>query len=357
MNSDTSKEISPDAQKYLDEIPSTDTIYFTEFMNAFASKQYKYFAFIEGNDKPYYIIPCENILGDDATYFIRCNGKKNVRELIYTIENSRDSMYKNSNFFGIIDQDYALEDEFIFNNKELSRCHLYITPYYSFENFYLNKETFSKILETEFSITKYGRFSSDYTFNMQNFEDRLFEFIQLIINVDKKYRAYQISKINSEQNMSNYRSNDIKLNNAIDINIKSICLKTGKNIDDCFKSSQYNIDDYISDEALSQSQQHYQHNNAWDYCKTIRGKFMMWFLVNYLKSLKDDLNSDNLFCFSNRKQLKLKNNDSITKNTFHKCKLEINIDNACSVLAQYAEQPQCLIKFLHDVKAKGIVSR
>lgn len=346
-----SPSISSYTQEYLDNIQSTATVYFAdEFVQAFSSKKYKYFAFIEGNDEPYYIIPCENILGKGNTYFVRCNGKENVKELVHLLENTNE-VYKTANFFGIIDKDYGLEDEFSFNGQSLKNNHLYITPHYSFENFYININTFLRILKSEFGITEFGNFSIDYKNAVKNFEDRLSEFIKLIIDVDKKYRAYQISKINSKnskQDIPNYRSNDIKLNKAIKVNIESVCLKAGTNTDECFKSSQYDIDACISPEALSESQQYYQHNNTEDYCKTIRGKFMIWFLVNYLETLKADLHSDSSVCFSNRK--KLKDNNALPRNIFYKCKLDISIDNACSVLAQYAEQPQCLIRFLNNAK-------
>lgn len=347
-NSASSRPVSPYAQAYLNNIPSTT--YFMEFAKAFASRQYKYFAFIEGNDKPYYIIPCENILGKGNTYFVRCDGKKNVKELVHLLENTNEA-YKTANFFGIIDKDYGLEDEFSFNGQSLKNNHLYITPYYSFENFYVNKNTFLQILESEFNITEFGNFSIDYKNAVKNFEDRLSEFIRLIIDVDKKYRAYQIGKKVLKENKPDYHSNDIDTNikNTIEIGLNCVGFRVGKCIDDCFKTSKNNINDCISQKSLSKSEECYQNlSDIWDGCKIIRGKFLIIFLVNYLKKLKEDLNSNNPVCFVNRNTLK--NNAQLPKSKFYKCRLDINYETVCSVLAQYAEMPQCLIDFLKNSK-------
>lgn len=348
-NASPSSSISSYAQEYLDNIQSTATVYFSdEFVQAFYSKKYKYFAFIEGNDKPYYISPCENILGKGNTYFVRCDGKKNVKELVHLLENTNEA-YKTANFFGIIDKDYGLEDEFSFNGQSLKNNHLYITPYYSFENFYVNKNTFLQILESEFNITEFGNFSIDYKNAVKNFEDRLSEFIRLIIDVDKKYRAYQISKKVLKEDKPDYYSNDIDINNTIEIGLNCVGFRVGKCIDDCFKASKNNINNCISEISLSKSEEYYQNlSSIWDGCKIIRGKFLIVFLVNYLKKLKEDLNSNNPVCFVNRNTLK--NNAKLPKSKFYKCRLDINYETVCSVLAQYAETPQCLIDFLKNSK-------
>lgn len=147
---------------------------------------------LKGNDAPFYTISCENILGKDKTYFIRCDGKKNAIELV-------EYLYLHSEvleilIFALVDNDYGLET---IKNQVVYK--IYQTPCYSFENLYLGQHTFRKILNHIFHTSHFGLFSNDYGTNMQNYESRLNDYIQLILIIDKKYHATRISKALNER--------------------------------------------------------------------------------------------------------------------------------------------------------------
>lgn len=338
------QEISPFAQEYLDEIPSTNTTYFIKFTEAFHSNEYKYFALIEGNDKPYYLIPCNNIFGAKNTFFLRCDGKENVKELIITLRNSHTQIYREANYFGLVDKDYGLDEDHNFIPAE----RLYVTPCYSFENFYLSRNVFSAILESEFHTEAFGYFKQDYVNISCLFEQRLTEFINLIIPIDKKYRAHQISKKVFKESIPDYRSSYITLE-PIEVDVDSVHLKPSKSLEDCFKSTKYDINSCLSVHSMQESKKYYQGNSIWEYCKIIRGKFLVKFLVDYLKKLRDDFDKNkDPICFVQR--LELKGLGVLDKNLFYKCHLRVDSGNFHSTLAQYAEQPECLIKFLENIR-------
>ena len=334
--------ISPFAQEYLNQIPNTITYYFMEFSRVQASQQYDFYAFIEGNDAPFYTISCENILGKDKTYFIRCDGKKNAIELVEYLYLHSEESYRNSNFFALVDNDYGLETikyEVVYK--------IYQTPCYSFENLYLGQHTFKKILNHIFHTSHFGLFSNDYGTNMQNYESRLNDYIQLILIIDKKYHATRISKALNE-GLPNYKSDFISLKN-LKVEIDKVYIKSNHTINDCFDNKKFPIESCYTDTSFIKAEIKYLDKSVWENVKIIRGKFLIKFLAEYLNKLKVEFcNNSSGYCFSQRATLKA--SGTVSKNLFYKCNYQADDVSILSVLAQYAEQPECLINFLKNIR-------
>lgn len=346
-------EITLETEKALREL-ELDTIYFTEFMNVNASKSYDYIVLIEGDDASYYMSLCATILNTPDIYYVRCNGKKNVLETLSTIENNKTKDYGKSKCFGIIDKDYGLDNEH--KKYNLNQQRLYITPVYSYENFYITDIFFKNLLASHFHITEHGIFKGDYLRALDNYESRLREYIDIVKNIDKFYRATQISKKLLDEGLPSYNANNINIgNNVINISISEVKLKNEENI---FKN---NIAESYSEDSLSIAEREYTHSDLREYTRNIRGKFLSQFIINYVKELLKDVaknNIENSKIFIERRDAlrnqKVQNESDrlprIKEIQVHKISLQVTDSNFFPLLASCAEQPSCLKTFLEVFK-------
>lgn len=329
------EQVAQSAQNLLNRLEELPTKYFLEFIKVHSSNKFDYIVCIEGNDQPYYTIPCRTHLNSEKIYFLRCNGKPNLVELIYTIEKSTNDDYKDSNCLGFIDRDYGYDAANLYPER------IYETPTYSFENFYFSEKCFINILESHFNIKEFNDFSKDYAFVLDNFKSRLSEYLGIVKEVDSLYRATQISKKQIKENLPNYKASNINLSH-IEVDLNSVQLANNKVLQDCFRvdiSASYSV------QALTKSREFYNNLDIWDLCKFIRGKFLIKFLARYLMRLKDDMNSSReTICFQNRQ--KLRDEQLVDRNAFYKATLTLDESTILSDLAQYADQPECLKSFL-----------
>jgi len=329
------EQVAQSAQNLLNRLEELPTRYFLEFMNVNSSGKYDYIVCIEGNDQPYYINPCRAYLNSENIYFLRCNGKSNVTDLINILENSTNSSYKESFCLGLVDYDYGCDPDNLYPDR------LYVTPTYSYENFYLSERFFINILEAHFNVKEFNDFSDDYRFVISNFKARLGEFVDIVKGVDLLYRATKISKKKLGENVSDFPSDKITLS-PIDISLNEVKIKEGKSIDDFFKRD---IAQSLSPTSISHSSLYYNNLSLWDFCKIIRGKYLIKFVVDYLKLLIDDINDlNNTICFKNRNRLK--RDQEINSQFFYKVHLSFDNTTILSNLAQFADQPDCLKDFL-----------
>ncbi|MDT0199987.1 MULTISPECIES: DUF4435 domain-containing protein [unclassified Acinetobacter] len=336
-------EISVVAQDLLNRANNLPTKYFQEFTRVVASEEYDFIVCIEGNDQPYYVVPCSSFLESNNIYYLRCNGKKNVTDLIDILENSDQESYRKSKCFGLVDKDYGIG----FNNVYPHR--IYETPCYSYENFYLSLSCFRKILEAHFNVKKFNDFYQDYEVVLSNYTARLKDYIDIIKEVDKRYRATRISAKVLNEELPKYYSADVNLN-SIKIELDKISFVSGKNIDSCFNkdiSLSYSIDSYNA--AIKE----YNHNDLGKYIKDIRGKFLINFLCSYIRKLIDDINNiQNPICFKQRNLLK--KTKSLEKQYFYKVQLSFDNSSIVSSISQYADQPDCLKEFLQKFKSQSL---
>ncbi|WP_171462111.1 DUF4435 domain-containing protein [Acinetobacter radioresistens] len=335
--------ISSSAQNLLNRAQNLPTKYFLEFTRVHASQEYDFIICIEGNDQPYYVTPCSVYLQSNKIYYLRCNGKKNVTDLIDILEKSDEETYKQSKCFGLVDKDYGIE----FNNIYPHR--IYETPCYSYENFYLSLSCFKKILEAHFNVKKFNDFHKDYEVVLNNYTARLKDYINIIKEVDKRYRATRISAKVLNEKLPKYHSADINLN-SIKIDLDKISFVDGKNIDSCFNKD---ISLYYSIESYNAAIIEYKHDDLWKYIKDIRGKFLISFLCSYIRKLIDDINNiQNPVCFQQRNLLKKTN--ALEKQYFYKVQLSFDNSSIISSISQYADQPDCLKEFLQKFKSQSV---
>ncbi len=168
------------------------------------------FCFYEGkDDKLYYDRKIEDNINSNKYYTIIAEGKKNVMQALKLI--AADSCYDNVSKMFFIDSDFD-------NHQEINK-NLYQTPCYSIENFYVEKDSFIKILKTIFYLNE-----SDLDFKncMKLYHRRFKEFhkIMLAYNSRLKY-IRECYNDNSTFEKYNCSFND-SINNLVNICLNKI---------------------------------------------------------------------------------------------------------------------------------------
>lgn len=272
------------------------------------------FCFFEGEDIKYYSSRIEEYSGYsfDKIIHYACGGKDGV---LYNLSKTKDDeLYKRAFF---IDKDYDCDD------IETSP-HLYVTPCYSIENFYISNLAFKKLLNREFGINPTDE---DMTKVSNDYNERLKEFNQctLIMNA---WLACQRTKEKEMGKKDGIVLKDFKVSKLFsEISIDKITCKEEITIDK-MKSLFPNfieITDILMNEKIALFR-----NDQFGLLS--RGKFQIDYLRKIIHSLI----------------LKNKNRDYFSKEyTSVRINPEVNI---LSALSDYADTPQCLIEFLQQYK-------
>jgi len=265
------------------------------------------FCFFEGKDDPkYYYERIKNTTNVEHHPII-CGNKKTVIHLYNEIKDRKEYKIYKKAFF--IDLD--------FDDKNTIKD-IYETPYYSIENFYVDKKVLSDILKNEF-----GLLETDNNFTT---------IINFYVSEQKKYN--ECSKLfNAWYATLKKEASDKKIKLNVSLNEKIpkelIVLKIGNiscdyelsDIEKLFPKAM-KINKRIIDEKIKEFK-------GKTYYKIFRGKYEIEFLYKFLQFLIEDANN-------------------VEKRKFLKKKTKFRIDKALiiSQLSKYAETPACLIDYL-----------
>lgn len=263
------------------------------------------FCFYEGEDGKYYNRRIKDILGKDIIPII--TGDKN--ETLKTWRKIKsDPIYNIVKKMFFIDRD--MDDV-----SDAEDTDLYITPCYSIENLYVNSQTLSDILQSEFSCSKieidHNKCVNKFKELYEQFNNEMIEFNALVLLRQKK-------------NLGNgkVRLNDVKTHQMIEIRIDGI--SKGNKYEQVINKLKSELD--VREEELNIAINEIK--NKGDYGNLFRGKNQMDFMVVFINTLKQ-LHGEEKF-FSKK----------------YKC-VTINITkNRLSELSQYADSPKCLQKFI-----------
>jgi len=322
----------------LDDMTNDETVVFREFIRQFKGNENKCFFLLEGDDDiNYYNRPFENHFGavKGAWLFQVCNGRNNVISLVETLLGHKTEEYRNSLFFGFIDKDYHE----VSDNTNKNR--IYVTPGYSIENFYVSSTFMSKVLERKFFLKENEVDNRDHVNCLANFLERRNDFSRNILDLDIYLRCNRImyedagyeNKINAKE---------ISLTSSINVGLDKVELK--KNALDMLKKEAGDFDA----KSLEEARLFYHKKNSDDLATLIRGKFMLFFMHQYLFRLKED----------NLKAKPTLFNDSYVnsklpkgnKKIFKKTKLTLTKENQdlLSDLSIFSDIPECLTRFLTE---------
>jgi len=303
----------------LREESESEHVAFTEFALLYKKDEDILYCFFEGNEcKKYYALRIKYIT-EKLFYDFSCGGKESVLKAYNLITAKKE--YEINRILFFIDRD--------FDQTHISKD-IYMTPYYSIENFYTSVEALIEILKNEFNLKEenpdfmtaidlYKKLQSEFhkrtliinSWLASQHDIRKDKGIKTHLNIDQYLEKYFKRIVNEDLNsLSDFSDlNDVDfIENNIFINSPKVAKQSLNRKIGIFKKS------------VTQ--------------KAFRGKFELRFLVSFLNRLKDEIckKKPNLF----------------TKK--YKCNLRFEYINALSVLTQYAETTTCLTKYLKGFK-------
>lgn len=295
-----------------------DVAVFHKFLLDNKNRDNTLFSFVEGNDFCYYNPRIRENTSYEKYINYRCEGKKNVigvRDLINKIYHKKE----NNTLLFFVDKDY---------NFESIPADIYVTDYYSIENFYLNERTLVDILENfmELEID-----SVNYNLAIKYYEKCYKIYSRLAVKLNVFY--YTIREYEKIHNCCRTNLNSVNFlyfvkNNSIAdfsmINPSFNDLKKLYNVDFKINSIEFKKNIILFDEN--------NHNN-------FRGKFELEFLKWFLSTLRIEIKNGNL---------------NFQKQTV--CNYDFNMD-IMRVLSEYAYTPDSLLKYIILHSKKTIIQR
>ena len=295
-----------DLRKAREESPN---VVYQTFEKLLADGKDGVFCFYEGKDAPYYNYRFAQFMPNVQTHPLRCHGKKMVLKVYSLIKYHREYDAYRTAFF--IDRDFDFPI-----NADL-RQHIYETPCYSVENFYVQTSVMAKIANIELGFTEV-----DESFkNLMTAFDRL-----LTENVDaqKIFNAWYCC-LKEKKNSERLYSTGISLSSKFPRGYVAFSLEGVKRT--------YIYQRIIADNPtaipidMATVANKLDEWRRGDLMCVSRGKYLVEFLVKFIKCIVVDSNTQ----------------QGIVK---EKRKYNVEFDQVVSMYSQYATTPTCLISYL-----------
>jgi len=299
---------------------NTGHVAFTNFVSDYDKMKNEIisYCFFEGDDDKRYYNPRIKIKYkfDNLNYV--CKGKDNLLKAYNLIESKNE--YNDAIKLYFVDKDFS---------EDLTLNNLYVTPYYSIENFYSNENVLKNILIEEFNMKSD---SKDYELVLEYYSNLLNEFHTNIIFLNAwLYNQYQVrirdglsTRLNINEKLKSYFNPEKNIiRDTFELNIDNIeNLNSKEKLEEIFNEapliSIIEIEDTI------------ERFNEMDKTNVFRGKFELKFFIDFLKKIKEEMQKKNSTIFDCK----------------YKCSLDFKLINSISVLTQYAITPNCLDDFL-----------
>ena len=323
----------------MEQMSEDESVVFRAFLKKYKNNNNKYIFLLEGiDDLDYYLPVFESKVGAHKDNWIEliCYGRDKVYQLVGDLQQHSQREYKDSLYFGFVDKDYHEISDNIYPGR------IYVTPTYSIENFYVSLTFFKKILLRKFHLSEDDLENSDFNLCCDNFQSRMNDFVSGVKELDSLLRCNRIM-YEEKTITSKINARDINLNDLFSISLDSIAIKNsalnilGKTIED------------FDVEALNVSRGFYNGKSESDLAKVIRGKFMFFFIHQYLFRLKEDNQKKIPTSFPDSYALSKRSGGE--RRAFTKTKISITRDaqDILSDLCQFADVPGCLVGFLDVV--------
>lgn len=275
------------------------------------SKAHNFIVVVEGYDEPYYHDRFKRHIPD--TVFLKASGKKNVLKLRDVIQDNQDYKSDNKVVF-IIDADFDDNTDYIATN-------VYITPYYSVENFYFNNLVFKSILSAEYHLCEY-----ESPLEFEKVINWIFARKREYLDIIREYNIYV--KAHRLHETRNPQSVKLNLKNVKDTKIYSISeSKLTKNTTTISEIFEQHAD--ISDDLLNEASSYFPVDD--ENGTLFRGKQHAYFIFKIFEILKRD-RTNSLTIFTNKSSVSV----------------PLSPDNILSAFSQYSFTPQCLTNFIKN---------
>jgi hypothetical protein len=290
------------------------SVKFREFTRIVAHNKQSNVLFFEGEDEKYYGIRVKNINPSLTWFGINCGGKQKVLELRDKIQ--KNNTYKESNCMYFVDADF---DD---NTDILSLDDVYVTPTYSIENFYVAKEMFIDMLNSEFNISTFCEERDCFSRIVQFFDANFNLFLEHISDFNYWIHSYRILEKSGVVNGS-LNINNIKLTDLVSLNSAGVIKKyDSSKIHDLFPDCGLDTLDFSTSISLLKTTKKNE---------TFRGKQILEFYRLLIELIKTD---------------RCKKEGRVFFQRSGKVKLSLSKVNILSELSQYAQTPSCLSQFI-----------
>ncbi|MFT5760921.1 MAG: hypothetical protein ACI8WA_000022 [Polaribacter sp.] len=257
----------------------SELVAYTEFVLDFNKNKKNLYCFYEGKeDRSYYSFRIKSYNHQHEIFNYNCNGKGNLIKLHQLMNNH--VIYANSSTMYFVDKDFEE------NNLDGK---IYVTPFYSIENFYTIDEAFENILINEFNIPKscpvFNQAIDLYVNCKEVFHSNII-FFNAWLSCQNDFRKLNNSntRLNIDDTLKRYFNCDIfeKIvkNDLITILFPEE-LKSKENIETLFSESPK-----ITDLNFDKKLEIFKSVNK---SKTFRGKFELKFLISFLNRFQDEI--------------------------------------------------------------------
>lgn len=316
-------------------------LYIIEFGKA-KNKGYEIFIGIEGDDQPYYNSIVKTKFPNKKIAFIRCGYRDNVLNYIEYLKKCDSKDYRSCVFFGFVDHDY--DEKFIPPYTDVT----YVTPCYSYENFYTTSTAFQRFLESNLHVKEFDSFSEDFETAISNYLHCRNQFLLIIRDVEAIVRTGYLMEKKGIQSTRKTHVSKLKLTQST-VSINNFIFGCTPTMQEWLD----NIYDFVEMELFTEVRHRYELLNADQLNNFIRGKIIFDFYTRYIKALLRDEENNESICFKTRNSVKKynelpENKDKLKVLLNVKFKQE-NLVDATSTLAPYADVPQCLIDFIDRI--------
>jgi hypothetical protein len=321
----------------LDDAPE----YILHFGNA-KFKNYDIFVGIEGDDQPYYDSIIRSKFPNKKVAFIRCGFRKNVLDFIEYLKKCDSDDYRKSIYFGFVDHDY--DEEFIPEFRDRT----YVTPCYSYENFYTTASAFQRLLAAKFHVQDFNEFSQDFENATTNYLTCREQFFNSIKDIEAIIRTGYLMEKKGISSEKKTHVSKLKLSQSI-VSVNGFQFNLTQTMQDWVD----NLDKFVERELYDEVRSKYDELNSDELNNFIRGKLIFDFYVRYIHDLLRDEADENSLCFKERNQIRLFNNSlddkSQAKNLLNVRLKSTDLVEASSNLAPFADVPPCLLIFLDNI--------
>lgn len=276
---------------------------FSQDESQLISEGKKVIFFLEGKDDiNYYRKRFDKYLEKEYYHYYKVKGKEYVLKLRRKLENISELK-----LFYFIDKD--------FDNIH-SEIDVYVTPCYSIENLYISKKVFGKYLN-EIFISKY-REKEEYEKILNLYIERKNEFLEALDELMEFY--FYNHKLN--KNLGNLSD----LDKLIIVKLDKIDKKYDRiKLQELAPEAEKDMNDFKILAEFNEIKK--------DKINFYRGKFLFYFLKEFITQLRVDYTSKNPKYFLHRRTLK-----------------NINTQELLFEMADWSETPKSLDKFLENIK-------
>lgn len=326
----------------MEQMSKDESVVFREFLKKYKNNKGKFIFLLEGvDDLDYYLSVLESKVGSHNESWVElvCYGRDNVFQLVGDLQRHSQREYQDGLYFGFVDKDYHEISDNIYPER------IYVTPTYSIENFYVSLTFFKKILMRKFHLSADDPDNGDFDLCCANFQSRMNDFIAGVKELDSLLRCNRI--MYEERGVtSKINARDINLNELFSVSLDGVAIKN-----DALTILGKNIEDFNTD-ALNTSRAYYEGRAESDLAMVIRGKFMFFFIHQYLFRLKEDNHRKTPTLFPDSYALSKRRGNE--RRVFTKTRISITREtqDILSDLCQFADVPSCLVDFLEVVREK-----